>query len=349
MVLALALVVLATACSSASDPSLAVADVAEDYLTVVYDDVTSQLPALAAAVEEACLDRSPTTLDAVRSSWTTTQAVWKTSQAGWFGPTTMDRHDSSIGQEPASPEGIEATLASDASFDAAYVSSSLPTTQRGLAAVEYIVFGEAELDDRRCEYVTAVADALSIESDDLQESWFTSWDGGSAFIDRFTGSAEPAMSSRDALGDQVGAILELLKLLTLQQLGRELGITSPTPVAGAYPEGAAEFGLASLRSQVAGLGKAYGVAPASISGAIATRSSDVDANIQSSIVDAVTLIDAIVADQGGTSMATAVSDDFARLEEVYQILAELRRAFATDVVSLLDITVGFSDSDGDTG
>ena len=37
------------------------------------------------------------------------------------------------------------------------------------------------------------------------------------------------------------------------------------------------------------------------------------------------------------------------LEPIYEGIAELRTLFESDVVSLLDITLGFSDTDGDTG
>jgi predicted lipoprotein len=37
------------------------------------------------------------------------------------------------------------------------------------------------------------------------------------------------------------------------------------------------------------------------------------------------------------------------LEPIYDDIAELRTLFESDVVSLLDITLGFSDTDGDSG
>lgn len=340
--------IVGSGCSGGSDLTNAVDSVAESYLAPSYDEATSELPSLTSAVLAACAARDQSSLAAVRSAWIDAQLSWKTTQAGWFGPTTMDRHDSAIGQEPTSPEGIEATLASDATLDVAYVTEALPTTQRGLGAIEYIVFGDQPLDERRCEYVNAVARSLANESDQLRASWFDSWDGGSAFLGQFTGAAGPAMTSREALGDQVGAIIEILKLVTLQQLGRELGITSPAPVPGAYPEGEAGIGLESLLAQVGGVATAYGVSPASIAGAIESRSLEVNATISDLLTQSTNLVALISADHQG-NMASAAESDAERLEQVYRLLAELRTAFETDVVSLLDLTLGFSDSDGDTG
>ena len=339
-----------TACGSSAPPlATAVDDVATDSLSVAYPEAIAAIETLQVAVTETCADPTTESLRVARDRWITAQEAWKTTQAGWFGPTTMDRHDSRIGWQPADPEGIEATIASDETIDPAFVIDALPTTQQGLAAIEYLLFGSTPLDERRCEYTTAVAVATADESSDMGVSWFTTWDGGAAYLDRLTGTGEPAMSPRDALGDAVAAMSELLAVVTLRQLGRELGITSPAPDPGAYPEGLARYGLGALRAQVAGLSAAYGMEPSSIAGAVASRSPDVDAAIRGDLDAAHDLIATVVAEQGGTSMAVAVDQQRNELEELYGILANLRRTLDTDVVALLDLTLGFSDSDGDSG
>ena len=345
---AVALVV--AACSSGGDLSDAVEGTATQYLDPVYRMATEALSALPEAVSDACEMRDQGSLEQARRQWAQTQDAWKTTQAGWFGPTTMDRYDSSIGYEPTNAEGIEQTLASDAVIDASYVREALPTTQQGLGAVEYILFSGAMLDDRRCEYATAVADTVREDATALGVAWFDSWEGGTAYLDRFRGVAEPAMDSDDAIGDQVGGIVEVLKLLTLQQLGRELGITAPAPVPGAFPEGAAEYGLGSLQAQLEGIASAYGSDPdGSISASVRARSEDVDSAIVADLAAARALVDNLIGEQGAHSMATAVAQDRGTLEDLYGLLATLRRTFETDVVSLLDIALGFSDTDGDTG
>ncbi len=48
-------------------------------------------------------------------------------------------------------------------------------------------------------------------------------------------------------------------------------------------------------------------------------------------------------------MREIAAEDPGRLEPLYQHLSELLAAFESDVVSLLDLTLGFSDTDGDSG
>jgi predicted lipoprotein len=157
------------------------------------------------------------------------------------------------------------------------------------------------------------------------------------------------LTSRDALGLSTAGILELTKKLTLEQIGKALGISSPEPHPEAYPEGRAEFGLGALRSQVAGIATAYGTEPNSMSGAVSSRDEGVDEIIQNALSDALELIDAIVTDSESTSFTSALATNRADLEDLYELMAVLRRTFETDVVSLLDVTLGFSDSDGDSG
>ena len=341
---------IAAGCSAGGDISDAVEGTASGYLDPAYRSATADLTSLPQAVGDACASREEASLDAARARWTATQETWKNTQAGWFGPTTMDRYDSTIGYEPTNEEGIEQTLASDAPIDETYVREALPTTQQGLGAIEYILFSDEPLDDRRCEYVTAVTAAVADDGAVLSEAWFESWEGGSAYLDRFRGTGEPAMDADEALADQVGGIVEVLKLLTLQQLGRELGITAPAPVPGAFPEGAAQYGLGSLLAQIDGVAAAYGSDPeSSIAGAVGSRSEEVDAAISGDLAAARRLVETLVSEQGSFSMATALAERVPVLEELYEILANLRRTFETDVVSLLDLALGFSDTDGDTG
>lgn len=344
-----AFAVILAACSSESDLSAAVDDVATTYLTPVYEEATTDLLALSDSLTVWCDDRSDEARDSARDAWFRAQTSWKHTQAAWFGPTTGDFHASHIGYETTHPNGIEETIASDATLDASYVRQSLPTTQQGLGAIEYVLFNGTPLDDRRCEYTDALAEALALETTALSDSWFVSFEGGNPYIDYFAGIGSSSYAPRDALGGQVGEIIDLVQLITLNHLGRELGVSSPEPTPGAFPEGEAHFGLGTLRAQIEAVAMAYGTSPAAISGAVASRSQDVDNQIRDELAEALSLVSEIIERQRGTSMAVAVAEDREALERIDRLLASLRTRFETDVVSLLDVMLGFSDADGDSG
>ncbi len=54
-------------------------------------------------------------------------------------------------------------------------------------------------------------------------------------------------------------------------------------------------------------------------------------------------------DSLGSPLTPALAESPDQAAALYDALVELRRTFETDVASLLDITVGFSDTDGDSG
>jgi predicted lipoprotein len=347
--LAMAFGLLTSACGGGeSDLGNAVGEIADGYLSPIYATSSGSITDLAALSVEACSD-SAAPLDGARDAWKVAEADWMATEAGWFGPTTMDRADSDIGYQPTSESGIEETLASDHLIDPTFVRDSLPTTQKGLGAIEYILFSGTPLDDRRCEYLVAVADVVAEDAAALNGSWNVSWDGEDSFVDQFKGIGDMALTPRESLGLTTSGIVLLAKKLTLDQLGKALGITSPEPHPDAYPEGQADFGLAALRSQIKGISDSYGMAPESMSGAVASRDDKVDVAIQGALRDALAEVDSIIAVSGSTSFASALESHHAELEQLYDSLAILRRTFETDVVSLLDVNLGFSDSDGDSG
>lgn len=337
-------------CSSASDLSDAAEGVADTYLAPAYTDSGAWIAELGDLVLDLCED--PTGDAALRSAqdaWRSAESMWMQTSAGWFGPTTMDRADSDIGYQPTSGPGIEETLASDHVIDEHFVADSLPTTQKGLGALEYVLFVDIPLDERRCEFLAAVALNLAADSDALTDAWLVSWNGADAYVDQFRGVGAMALEPRASLGLMASGIIELTKKLTLSQIGKVLGVTSPTPDPDAYPEGEAQYGLHALRDQIEGLRVAYGSGPGSFSGAVASRDEAIDTTIVDALEDALAHADELLAETGGTSFAVAVATDPEAMHELYDALAVVRRTFETDVVSLLDLTLGFSDSDGDTG
>lgn len=337
-------------CSSTSDLSIAVDGVADTYLIPAYADSGAGIADLDDRVLVLCEDpTSDAALDSARDAWRSAESMWLQTSAGWFGPTTMDRADSDIGYQPTSGSGIEETLASDHVIDEQFVAESLPTTQKGLGALEYILFADIPINERRCEFLSAVSVNLASDSDELTDAWLTSWEGGDAYIDQFRGLGAMGLEPRAALGLMAAGIIELTKKLTLNQIGKVLGVTSPSPDPDAYPEGEAQYGLQALRDQIEGLRVAYGSGPESLSGAVASRDESVDATITNGLADALSNADTLLAGTGGTSFAAAVASDPKTMRELYDALAIVRRTFETDVVSLLDLTLGFSDSDGDTG
>jgi predicted lipoprotein len=175
----------------------------------------------------------------------------------------------------------------------------------------------------------------------LNDAWSTSADGGPAYSERFS----VTMPTDDALGDTIGAIVETLKHQSLLQIGKALGESAPEPDVTALDEGEAGFGADSYLAQLEGIREWLDAGgETSLISLIDARSTDVANDINSHLDSAMTGLETI---EG--PLAAAAEAGSPELHAVYDDLNALRVLFEADVVSLLDITLGFSDTDGDSG
>jgi predicted lipoprotein len=143
----------------------------------------------------------------------------------------------------------------------------------------------------------------------------------------------------------VAALVETTKRQSLFEIGQALGISAPEPELDAIPEGAAGAGSQMYLSQLEGIRQLLAAGDDDSLGAlIRARSSEVADRIDIVLGEA---MDGLAVLDGPMRQIAAERPEM--LEPIYDDIAELRTLFESDVVSLLDITLGFSDTDGDSG
>jgi predicted lipoprotein len=308
------------------------------------ETTADDLAALATASEAFCADPAVAGHEAAIGTWTTAKASWERSELTTFiGPADMLRTLSKVDYAPISETGIDELLASDTSIDVDYIDNRAASTNRGLGAIEYGLFRDLEdaSDDRVCQLITSSATVAEEASRALTEAWVTSFDGGEPWVETYT----VTIPSNQALGDLVAAIVETLKRQSLFELGKALGISSPEPEIEAIPEGAAGEATAMYLAQLEGVGAVLDAGgPDSIAALIRARSGETADRIDEALDRVMTGL----ARLEGPMRAIAEGEPDT-LVPIYEAIAELRTLFEADVVSLLDITLGFSDADGDTG
>lgn len=328
-------------CSTGPERSSVVDRIADDALVPLVEEAAASLATLEESTEQFCAEPSEERLATAQDAWADADDAWERSEvSAYYGPATMLRTESKVDFEPVDTTGIDELLISDAVIDFDYVDNRSAASRRGLGAVEYLIFrpfGEAA-DERRCELVTSASAVAAAAAEETATAWT---EGDDAFRSTFTGT----MTSNDALADVVGAQHEILKRVTLFELGKALGVTAPEPDATALVEGAAEHGVHRLLAQLAGVEVTLTAGgETSLIELIRSRSDDVAAGIESSLEEAISKLETL-----DGSLATAVETDAATMNEILVDLSRLRDLTEVDVVSLLDLTLGFSDSDGDTG
>ncbi len=336
--------VVMAACASGPGEAEVVASITNASLLPALEGSSHGAADLKSAAGEFCANPTSANRDALAESWGVSKAEWGHAWlTTWFGPADMLRTVSRVDYQPIDEEAIEELLASTEPLDADYMMNQASSTQRGLGAVEYLVHGESDPgEERRCELLTATVEVVASETDALEKAWSESHQDGAPFAESFAGESMP---SNDALGELVSAAVETLKQQSLFQVGKAIGISASEADPEAIPEGEAGFASEFYRAQLESIQSMMEAgAPDSLGDLIEARSPEVKARIDEHLDGALAELDAIEGPM--REIAADAPDDLAPL---YEHLSELLSAFESDVVSLLDITLGFSDTDGDTG
>lgn len=339
-IVALALV-LAVGCSAGPDRTAVVSVLASNAIVPTIEDASNLLNQLSDSVEVFCTSPSTDTLEAARDSWSRAKPMWEmTDIATFYGPADTQRTVSKVDFEPVSYEGIEELLDSDADLTVDYVGNRSAASRRGLGTIEYLLFADLETagDQRRCQLARSAAMVAADAGQELVGGWT---DPDMGWVLEMTMD----MDANAAIADVVGAQVEILKRLTLFELGVALGVTASEPRLEALPEGTASMGATRIDGQLAGIETTLKTGgESSLIELIRSRSDEVATEIESHLAAG----RAILASVEGP-IREAVVDHPETMSQLLDELTPLRDLIEVDVVSLLDLTLGFSDSDGDSG
>jgi len=338
------LTVALAACSSGPPEVDVVSNAAHLALIPAMENAADEIAILSTATETFCSTPDGVTHEGAIDDWRSAKQAWERSElTTFFGPADMLRTVSKVDYAPISETGIDELLASDTPIDVDYIDNRAASTQRGLGAVEYALFRDTEsaADERTCALAASSAVVAANAATALVDSWTKSFNGGEPWVDVYTVVIPPNQS----FGDLVASFVETLKRQSLFELGQALGISAPEPNVEAIPEGAAGEAAAMYTSQLESIRVTLDAGGEdSLGELIRARSPEVADRIDETLDRAIAEVSAL---EGPMRVIAAESPE--TVEPIYQDIADLRTLFESDVVSLLDITLGFSDTDGDTG
>lgn len=326
---------------------------ANDTVIPQFRALEQQTAALASAVDDVCGNPSPATLDAAHEQVRTVRYTWSASTPMWFG-VVMKRRSWGLIEWPADGDDIESLLANPKmNMTVDDLKRKIAADQRGLGAIEYML-GEPNSPakvisalggGRRCAYLTAIAQIVATESAAVTHGWVTDLDDNGPYLATF---AEP---TEDGVGQVVNDALFLLNAMSDAELGKALGDTGKAPDDSMLLEGAAGLGVADMVAHLDGLRSVL------IGGAVAHSRGEADARGLAPLLsdDLVTRLDTAfdAATEALESidgpLRAAIAERPASVSAARGRLQEVQRLVATEVVSELGVTIGFSDADGDSG
>ena len=205
-----ALVVLAIACGtgeSAPDENAVLTSVTDLVVVPGYESLAEETQDLRMALEDLCALPSETSMSKAQQAWRDVRSPWMRSAATWFGP-IMDRRSLGLMDWPlVEPERIEAMLENSPATTEDDVRDRLASTQRGLGAIEYLLFTGDAVEvlsgppSTRCDYLTALGRVVEVEAAAVAEAWTSGADGSTPYKDFFTGRSKISLLNRQAIGD----------------------------------------------------------------------------------------------------------------------------------------------------
>lgn len=342
--LASALIVLfcISACSGDLSRSDVLANLAEESVVPAYTALDEAADDLAGAITSLCDAPSTDNLVTAQTLVATMRAAWAEAEAMWVGP-VMDRRSWAVIDWPVAEIEIDDLLA-DATIvlDTERIGSRIGADQRGLGAVEYLLAGAEAIDNgayddpRRCDYLGSLAAVMAQETALLINDWTQSYDEDAAYSERFANVDEA--NSLDAL---VNDSLFLLEAMTDAQLGRALGVMGEAKLE-AIVEGRQGLGVAVLESQLAGL-RLVLVGGVGNTGLAPLLGEDLRTRLLQQLDAAQVALRAV-----DGPLRQAITEDTDDVAAVRDALKAIQVTIATEVVSTLGVTVGFSDADGDS-
>ena len=346
----------ATEASGAAAPSKqeVIASLTNGLILPRFRSVAEEMSNAQAALHALCSDPSLDTLADARTAWREARAEWLRSQAIWFGPVMDRRSRSLVDWAPVDPERIEKSLSKRETVTANDVREFLGATQRGMGAIEYVLFGDddevlaslGEMGGIRCQYLTALGDVAAEETAAVVADWAGDGTDSDGYAGYFKGTANIALVDQQAVDEVVRTSVFITRSISDMRLGKALGATDGHPDPSAIPGGAGNNAVSDLRNQVLGMRDAYQGADDTlgISDLVRGVSPAADERMRGHFEQALAAVDGLE-----EPIRETIAQDPGPAQLAYQRMQELQRALNTEVVSLLGVTVGFSDSDGDGG
>lgn len=320
-----------------------------------YERAAARMGDLSAAADTLCAAPDPAALTAARQAWRESRAAWSFTAPLRFGP-VMTRKSLGLVDWPAAPAAeIDMALAARESITLNDLREFLPSDRRGLGVMEYLLFGAdddtlAALSDPatlRCAYLTALSQAAAAEGDAVLAEWTQGAGDAGPYRAVFDGSAASSLHESAALTDLVSAIVFLNQRIARMQLAPALGMDGVTPDPSSIPGGPAHNAVADMQSQVRAMQAIYSGGDSPDALGLRHLTAQLSPEIDRQTAAALAAAAAAIADLEEPLPETILSNP-APGQAAFDRIIAVQRLFNADIASLLNISIGFSDQDGDS-
>jgi predicted lipoprotein len=315
-----------------------------------YTDLVETTYRLANVLNPLCNQPGPDTLNAARTAWRDAADAWQRTRPVGVGP-AMDRGLMSQVGYPVRPDDVAEVLAGGDPITVEVLADT-GATARGLAAVELLLFEPGASDaqlaagpagSRRCAYAASATTLAAVASQEVLDDWTGEGEAAAAYTETFVAGMEDA-DPQSSLSAVVNEVTHALQTIDDQGLRGIAVAGDPDDLPRNQHDGAAGHRVADLQALLATVAVVI-EGPGGDDGLgrlVTARSDETGQRLDDALATAVDTVDALPDSIPDT---LAVPDDLAAAADA---AAELKVVVSTEVASLLGITIGFSDADGDS-
>lgn len=324
----------------------------DEVVVPAYRQLASGAAELDSKATALCSSPSEAALQETRQAWRSARASWLQSSAMSFGPVMDRRSESLLDWSPTDTEAMDETLYDTGfSTDADQVRNSFSAGRRGFGAVEHLLFGDGALEalsdsPAACSYLLALTQVTREETAGILADWTQGGELETPYQNYFTDRANLSLIPGDAVQEVVRTQVFLIRDMVHMRMATALGLRGDGPDLSAIPGNAADNGLYDLRSELIGMKAIYegsGAESKGLSALVRPLSEETDRRLREEFTAAIEAVDSV---EG--PLKQAIEERPTQVNALYDRLADVQLTLATEVVSLLGVSVGFSDTDGDT-
>jgi predicted lipoprotein len=321
-----------------------------DVVVPLYTELIETFDGLGTAIDGLCAQPRPAGLEAARTAWRETDVAWQHTRPVGVGP-AMDRRLMSEVDYPIRPDDVAEVLSDTAPVTPEALAGGRATA-RGLGAVELLLFepdvSEAELaagpaDGRRCTYAAAAITLAGTATQGVLDDWTGEGEATGAYTETFTAGMEDG-DPQTSLSAVVNEVAHALQTIDDQGLRGIAAAETVDDVPERQRDGAAGQRVADLKAllETVALVVQGPNGDDGLGAVVTARSEETGQRLDDALSNASTTVEVLPDSIPDT---LAAPDDLAAAADA---VAELKVVVSTEVASLLGITIGFSDADGDS-
>ncbi|HKY16823.1 MAG TPA: imelysin family protein [Microthrixaceae bacterium] len=300
-----------TSAGATDDRATVQRQLADDVISTTYLDAARATEVARDEAAAACAVPTAESVEQARSAVVQALGVWESLDPIDFGPVMTLRADRFVSY-PAATDKIDERLG-DPPPDEGAATTRLASDARGLGAAAYLLDAPpaAFADPARCTYLTSIMAAAATRVEEVRAAWF---DDPTPYLEYTAGRGDESMVSKELIDTVVN--------MSVDVLGADLKALGSEP---ADPE----VTRATIAAHAATIEALWGAGESGLS----------------------TLVDDVLAERLRgelDQLVKATAESPLDTEAVTAATEAVRATLGADVVGALDVTVGFSENDGDS-